>query len=48
MPRLSRLGFIDARRTMEPIRRRVRSRGVPPALESHEIFYTEDPPRRQS
>jgi AraC-like DNA-binding protein len=43
VPRLSRLGFIDARRTMEPIRRRVRSRGVPPALESHEIFYTEDP-----
>lgn len=43
MPNLSRMGFIDSRRTMEPIRRRVRSRGVPPALESREVFYTEDP-----
>lgn len=41
--RLSRLGFIDTRRTMDPVRRRVRSRGVPPALEGHEVFYTEDP-----
>ena len=41
--RLSRLGFIDTRRTTDPVRRRVRSRGVPPALEGHEIFYTEDP-----
>jgi AraC-like DNA-binding protein len=40
--RLSRLGFIDTRRTMDPVRRRVRSRGVPPALDGHEIFYTED------
>jgi AraC-like DNA-binding protein len=28
---------------MDPVRRRVRSRGVPPALDGHEIFYTEDP-----
>lgn len=41
MSRLSRLGFIDARRTSGPVRRRVRSRGVPPALTGHEIFYTE-------
>ncbi len=41
--RLSRLGFIDTRRTTDPVRRRVRSRGVPPALAGHEIFYTEDP-----
>lgn len=40
--RLSRLGFIDARRTTDPVRRRVRSRGVPPALDGREIFYTED------
>lgn len=40
--RLSRLGFIDSRRTTDPVRRRVRSRGVPPALAGHEIFYTED------
>lgn len=43
MSRLSRLGFIDTRRTLEPVRRRVRSRGVPPALEGREVFYTEDP-----
>ncbi len=43
MSRLSRLGFIDTRRTTDPVRRRVRSRGVPPALDGHEIFYTEDP-----
>lgn len=42
MSRLSRLGYIDTRRTQSPPRRRVRSRGVPPALESREIFYTED------
>lgn len=28
---------------MDPVRRRVRSRGVPQALGGHEIFYTEDP-----
>lgn len=27
---------------MDPVRRRVRSRGVPPALDGHEIFYSED------
>ena len=40
--RLSRLRFIDARRTAGPVRRKVRSRGVPPALAQHEIFYSED------
>lgn len=43
MSRLSRLGFIDIRKTADPVRRRVRSRGVPTALADHEIFYTEDP-----
>lgn len=42
MSRLTRLGFIDVRRTSNPVRRKVRSRGVPPALAGHEIFYTED------
>jgi AraC-like DNA-binding protein len=36
-----RLGFIDARRTSDPVRRKVRPRGVPPALAGSEIFYTE-------
>src|SRR5690349_9478281 len=43
MSRLSRLGFIDTRHTMDPVRRRVRSRGVPTALQDHEVFYSEDP-----
>lgn len=42
MSRLTRLGFIDVRRTGNPVRRRVRSRGIPPALVGHEIFYTEN------
>jgi len=42
LSRLSRLGFIDTRRTEDPVKRRVRSRGVPTALVGHEIFYTED------
>lgn len=42
MSRLTRLGYIDVRRTSNPVRRKVRSRGVPPALARHEIFYTED------
>lgn len=42
MSRLAKLGFIDVRRTGNPVRRRVRSRGIPPALAGHEIFYTED------
>lgn len=40
--RLTRLGYIDVRRTSNPVRRKVRSRGVPPALANNEIFYTED------
>jgi AraC-like DNA-binding protein len=40
--RLSKLGFIDARRTGGPPRRRIRSRGVPTALIGHEIFCTDD------
>lgn len=43
MSRLTRLGFIDVRRTADPVRRRVRSRGIPPALTDHEIFYTDEP-----
>jgi AraC-like DNA-binding protein len=39
--RLARLGFIDVRRTGNPVRRRVRSRGIPPGLAGQEIFYTE-------
>jgi AraC-like DNA-binding protein len=42
MSRLTRLGFIDVRRTDNPVRRKVRSRGVPPALANSEIFYTEN------
>jgi AraC-like DNA-binding protein len=42
-PRLARLGLIDHHRTDGPVRRRVRSRGVPPALAGREIFHTEDP-----
>lgn len=40
--RLSRVRFIDVRRTRGPVRRKVRSRGVPPALADHELFYSED------
>jgi AraC-like DNA-binding protein len=43
MSRLSKLGFINARRTRLPVRRRIRSRGVPTALQDHEIFCTDDP-----
>lgn len=42
MSRLSRLRMIDTRRTRGPVRRKIRSRGVPPALTDHEILYTED------
>lgn len=42
MSRLTRLGFIDIRRTDNPVRRKIRSRGVPPALADCEIFYTEN------
>ncbi len=43
MTRLSRLGFIDADRTRMPVRRRIRSRGVPTALQDHEVLCTDDP-----
>ena len=42
MSRLAKFGYIDARRTVNPVRPRKRSRGIPTALEGHEIFYTED------
>ena len=42
MPRLSNLRYMDVRKTTVPVRRRIRSRGVPPALAEREIFYTED------
>ena len=42
MSRLSRLRSIDIRRTRGPVRRKIRSRGVPPALAEHEIFYSEE------
>lgn len=42
MSRLTRLGFIDVHRTDDPVRRKVRPRGVPPSLTGSEIFYTED------
>lgn len=42
MSRLTKLHFIDVRHTDDPVRRRVRSRGIPPALADHEIFYTEN------
>jgi AraC-like DNA-binding protein len=41
--RLSKLGFINTRRTHLPVRRRIRSRGVPTALAGHPVFCTEDP-----
>jgi len=44
MPRLSNLRYIDVRKTTVPVRRRIRSRGVPPALADREIFYSEDVP----
>jgi AraC-like DNA-binding protein len=42
VPRLSNLRYIDVRKTADPVRRRIRSRGVPPALADREIFYTEE------
>lgn len=44
MSRLTRLGFIDVHRTTHPVRRRVRSRGIPPAIADNEIFYAETVP----
>jgi AraC-like DNA-binding protein len=40
--RLSKLGFINTRRTRLPVRQRIRSRGVPTALADHEVFRTDD------
>ncbi len=42
MTRLNKLGYIDARKTLNPVRRRIRSRGIPAALQGREVFYTED------
>lgn len=42
MSRLAKFGYMDARRTVNPVRPRKRSRGIPTALEGHEIFYTDD------
>lgn len=39
--RLSRLGFINVDRTRLPVRRRIRSRGIPNALQPHPVAYTE-------
>lgn len=38
--RLSKLGFINTSRTNHPVRRRIRSRGVPTALADHLVFCT--------
>ncbi len=43
MSRLSKLGFVNSRRTRLPVRNRIRSRGVPTALQNHEVFCTDDP-----
>lgn len=40
--RLSRLRFMDVDRTRMPVRRRIRSRGVPNALQDHPVAYTTD------
>ncbi len=42
MPRLSRLGFINTDRTKLPVRRRIRSRGIPNALQEHPVAFTSD------
>lgn len=42
MPRLSRLRFMDTDKTRMPVRRRIRSRGVPNALQGHPVAYTTD------
>lgn len=42
MSRLSRLGFINADSTRQPVRRRLRSRGVPNALQPHPVAFTDD------
>jgi len=40
MTRLKNLGFINAERTRMPVRKRLRSRGVPTALQGYELLCT--------
>lgn len=40
MPRVSRLRFMNVDRTRMPVRRRIRSRGVPNALQAHPVALT--------
>lgn len=40
---VSRLRYIDAGRTRLPVRRRLRSRGVPNALADHPVAFSDDP-----
>ena len=47
MERLSRLRFMNVDRTREPVRRRIRPRGVPNALQDHAVIDTEDRPLAQ-
>ncbi len=42
MSQLSRLRFIDTERTRMPVRQRLRSRGVPNALQDHEVLCSDD------
>ncbi|MDA8068792.1 MAG: AraC family transcriptional regulator [Actinomycetota bacterium] len=42
MKRLAHLGFINAERTRAPVRKRLRSRGVPTALQAYEVLCTQD------
>lgn len=42
-PRLSYLRFMNTDRTRMPVSKRLRSRGVPTALQGHEVLCTRDP-----
>lgn len=42
MPRLSHLRFMNIDRTLLPVRRRIRSRGIPNALQPHPVADTTD------
>ena len=42
MSRLSNLGYMNVERTRTPVRRRLRSRGVPTALQGHEVICSRD------
>lgn len=44
MPRLSRLRFMNVDRTRMPVRRRIRPRGIPNALQDHPVACTHDVP----